>query len=596
MPDAVDPPVVPADPSSGRFLVCGMGQSGYRIVRLLLRLGERVTVVALEVRDEWKRIVESLGAIVLIGDARDTAVLVGAGLDSALALIAATDNDLVNLEIALDVKNRRQELPSVIRIFDQALAHQLEASFDVRRALSMSQIAAPMFAAAAMGESGVCAFRVLDQFFVVQSMTVPEGSPMAHRSLQEMRESLKLAALDYHRRDDANENEEFKSETKRESANQEVLPGDQVLTMSLLTDWQTSARDESGGSSSNPQSRANRAFEPLVNGIRPAFWVDLARQLWLGASLPLRSIFLVLNIVILLSVGVFHVGMKLSLVDALYFVVATVTTVGYGDITPRSESTAIKLYACLLMILGSATIATLFSIITDFIVTARFQQLLGRQRVPQSGHYIVVGLGTVGYRLVDKLHRTGAQVVAVDRGDGGEFVESVRSIVPVVIGDARLRNTLLKAGAARARAVLAVTSNDAVNLGVALEVKQINKDVRTVARLFEPDFAEKVKAQLHVDAAMGAFYISAPTFVASALYPDVMHAFVVGDSLYSVLNRQVREEWHNKTPTAVRKSSGIDVVMRKESGGSKYHVAQPDEPLHRNDWTLAVVTRPLVSK
>jgi len=35
------------------FIVCGMGQSGYRIVNLLLRLGERVTVVAQEARDEW---------------------------------------------------------------------------------------------------------------------------------------------------------------------------------------------------------------------------------------------------------------------------------------------------------------------------------------------------------------------------------------------------------------------------------------------------------------------------------------------------------------------------------------------------------------
>src|SRR5580700_5649198 len=137
---------------AGHYMVCGMGHNGYRIVRLLLRLGDPVTIVALELREEWRRFVEERGAKIFVGDARDAEVLVRAGLDTAIALIAATDNDLVNLEIALDVKQRMPDLASVIRIFDQTLARQLEAAFDVRRALSMSAIAAPMFAAAAMGE------------------------------------------------------------------------------------------------------------------------------------------------------------------------------------------------------------------------------------------------------------------------------------------------------------------------------------------------------------------------------------------------------------------------------------------------------------
>src|SRR5207244_9831373 len=104
---------------------------------------------------------------------------------------------------------------------------------------------------------------------------------------------------------------------------------------------------------------------------------------WSNAPLPLRSAFLLVNMVIALSVLVFRVALDLTLVDALYFIITTVTTVGYGDITPRSAPAVVKLYACVVMLLGSAGIAILYSIITDLIVTARFQQLVGRRRIPE---------------------------------------------------------------------------------------------------------------------------------------------------------------------------------------------------------------------
>src|SRR5205823_36732 len=117
-------------------VVCGMGQVGYRVVDLLCRLGERTTVVALPTREDWAQEVRARGVDVLVGDARATARLVEAGIHDARALIAVTDQDLVNIEIALDAKRLRPDLPVVVRIFDQALARQMEATFDIRRALA----------------------------------------------------------------------------------------------------------------------------------------------------------------------------------------------------------------------------------------------------------------------------------------------------------------------------------------------------------------------------------------------------------------------------------------------------------------------------
>jgi Trk K+ transport system NAD-binding subunit len=291
-------------------------------------------------------------------------------------------------------------------------------------------------------------------------------------------------------------------------------------------------------------------------------------------------------------VFVFHFGMDLDWPDALYFVITTVTTVGYGDISPRDASIALKLYACLLMILGSATIATLYSIITDFIVTARFQQLLGLQRVPHEGHVVVVGLGNVGYRVVDELRKADVQVVGIDRDPAAPLVEAVRLRTPVVLGDARLAATLEQAGAARARAVLALTGDEAANLSVCLAMEQLDRRVRTVLRLFDADFARKVQAALAVDAAVSPSHIAAPTFVAAALYPNVRHALVLDDWLLAILHRTVGADWAGRTPAQVRAEHDVAVLLRRGAGAA-FAPAHDDSPLAEGEQVLAVAYRPL---
>jgi Trk K+ transport system NAD-binding subunit len=102
----------------------------------------------------------------------------------------------------------------------------------------------------------------------------------------------------------------------------------------------------------------------------------------------------------------------------------------------------------------------------------------------------------------------------------------------VVTGDARLPGVLEQAHVATARAVVAVTGDDAVNLGVALLAEKINPRVRTVVRLFDAGLAEKVQEHLDVDVAMGAARVAAPMFVAAALEDGVAAAVVSGGSLH----------------------------------------------------------------
>ncbi len=249
-------------------------------------------------------------------------------------------------------------------------------------------------------------------------------------------------------------------------------------------------------------------------------------QTWALAPRTLRRTLLALGALTLLSVVVFAAGMGLDVGDALYYVITTVTTTGYGDITPKDHGLVLKLYACTLMLAGSVTMAILFSLVTDWVVGQRVRAALGHVPSELSQHVIVVGLGHVGYRVFDELTRIGVPVLAVDIDDDGPFVASLRRGSHVLVGDGRLSETLEAAGVTRARAVVATTGDDSVNLAVALGARRLAPNIRSVVRLFDADFAEKVEEGGLAHTALSSSRIAAPVFVASALFDGVESAFV----------------------------------------------------------------------
>lgn len=446
-------------------LVCGLGQVGFRVARLLARLGVDTRVLSIQPLEEYTQELEPYGVPIEIGDARADRSLLAAGLMDADCVIACTDDDLVNIEIAMDAKRLKPEVRVVGRLFDQTLSRRLTQSGVVDRAFGMSTLAAPAFAAAAL--------------------------------------AMEVAG-------------HFEWEGKQYSVQRVEGPG----------------IDESGYG-----IVPTEPYRPPL-GTRRSDWRSAFRfvtQIWTGAPQSLRLILGSITALGFLSVAIFQVGMKLSLIDAFYFVTATLTTTGYGDITPKEHGIWVKIYTCCLMVLGSAGIATLYSLLTDYIVSERFNQLLGRQQVLHSGHVIVAGLGNVGFRTANQLFATGSDVVVVDVSATPEYRGFLENDMLFLVGDARDPSILDRAAIENAKAVIAATNDDAVNLSISLAAKEINPNLRVVARLFDDRFAEKVQSATEVDIALSASRIAAPRFVGTALEPDCLFAFVHELTLLMIL-------------------------------------------------------------
>ena len=110
-------------------------------------------------------------------------------------------------------------------------------------------------------------------------------------------------------------------------------------------------------------------------------------------------------------------GHRISLLDSVYFTVETVTTVGYGDYTFRGEPAWLIVFAIGLMMTGALFVAVFFALVTNMLVSRRIEESLGRQKIiALRGHVLVIGLGTVGLRVVRQLHDAGREVVGDREG------------------------------------------------------------------------------------------------------------------------------------------------------------------------------------
>lgn len=161
-----------AQHSRDHILLCGLGTVGIRVLEELIAHGEQVFVVERNADGEFVARARDLGAEVLIGDARAENLLRSLNVATARAVVIVTDDDLANLEIAMDVREIRQDVPIILRLFDQRLAQKVKATMGVQVSLSTSMVAAPVFASAALDERVVGAHRVGDALLLVVELAV----------------------------------------------------------------------------------------------------------------------------------------------------------------------------------------------------------------------------------------------------------------------------------------------------------------------------------------------------------------------------------------------------------------------------------------
>ena len=242
---------------------------------------------------------------------------------------------------------------------------------------------------------------------------------------------------------------------------------------------------------------------------------------------PRTDLSLLMLLLVLLLVGgvlIFHQYLGISYLDAAYFTVTILTTVGFGDYNLHDASPPMKIFGMLLMFGGLLLLATLSSLLTNYILSGAAQQARAEQAARRyRDHIILCGLGSVGYAIAAQLRARNLRVVIVDMTPDDVFFRDLAARTPVLLGDATRAETLMKAGLGRARALIAATSSDALNLEIGLTAQSLVEEYRAerplqlVLRCFDPGLARRIHRVSQNYTLLSSAELAAPIFVEAAL-------------------------------------------------------------------------------
>lgn len=187
--------VIEASTLSGHIIICGLGRVGFRVVQELEHLGESMVVIEREADSGFVTEMREKGVPVFLGDARSNALLGKANIAEARAVIAATDNDLANIEIATNAREMNPKIRVVLRLFNDKLAKQAETLLGFECAISPSTVSAPAFVAGAIGKSIYHSFYIDKQAIHVADLSVVPDSRLKGRTIAALEKEIDMTVV-----------------------------------------------------------------------------------------------------------------------------------------------------------------------------------------------------------------------------------------------------------------------------------------------------------------------------------------------------------------------------------------------------------------
>lgn len=192
---------VPSGRMRNHVVVLGLGSVGYRTVQHLLDAGVEVAAAESQASGRFVAVARRQGVPVLIADAHTLDSLRALSVQHARAVVAATDDDLANLEAALAARELNPDARVITRLFDPELADLAQQQLHITACQSVSALATPAFVAAALGEGVLSTIERGPQLWLLAEASVQPRSRadgMAMDVLEGGRDLRVLAVRDDH--------------------------------------------------------------------------------------------------------------------------------------------------------------------------------------------------------------------------------------------------------------------------------------------------------------------------------------------------------------------------------------------------------------
>ncbi len=215
------------------------------------------------------------------------------------------------------------------------------------------------------------------------------------------------------------------------------------------------------------------------------------------SSLASATLFAIVSVASLLAyavLGSFLLGASFAppitdLLTALYYAIVTMSTVGYGDVVPKTNDA--RLFTVSIIVLGITVFATSLSALLLPVISRRVEGLFQNRerRAVRSNHYIVVSDSALA-------RNTRRELKARDLPFTVLLAHAPEGPTPphdVLFGDATDLDVLREAGATEAKAILALGLDDSENAFIVMAARELSESVKTVAAVNDARNMERVK-------------------------------------------------------------------------------------------------------
>jgi voltage-gated potassium channel len=279
---------------------------------------------------------------------------------------------------------------------------------------------------------------------------------------------------------------------------------------------------------------------------------------------------------ILIGTISYHFLEDLSLFDSLYLTVITLTTIGYGDIWPKTIVG--RLFTIFLALGGIFTLFYVAAEVIRMVIGGEVRTILGRRRMELSltqlkNHLIVCGFGRMGRLVCKEFATEGLPFVVIER-EAQLLTDFPYASAITLAGDATSDEVLRHAGVERARALVAVLPSDADNLFITMSARLLNDKIFIVARA-EGELCEKKLLRAGASRVVSPYTIGGSRMAQAVLRPAVVD-FIELATRTEYLDLQIEEtEIDAKSTLAgkslqdsrVRKEMGVIIVAIKKAAG-----------------------------
>jgi Trk K+ transport system NAD-binding subunit len=259
---------------------------------------------------------------------------------------------------------------------------------------------------------------------------------------------------------------------------------------------------------------------------------------------PLPSLMAILAFMVVVTVvaTVAYMAAGWSFGDALYMVLLTVYTVGYGEV--RAINTPyLHVVTITTIILGCTGMILVTGFLVQVLTFSQVQRLLGGNRAKMdieklTGHVIICGFGRIGVQLAKDLTMGGAALVILDRDE--DTLSEARELGYLCWqGDATDEGALRAVGVERARVLATVLPSDALNVFITLSARSLNPALQIIARGEDPATERKLR-QAGANQVVLPTHIGAERIAELVLFPETSR-WVRGSERMTAFDKSLRD-------------------------------------------------------